>query len=440
MKGRSRQVTWRERLRYRLDNALTHGAPIVLLWLSLVMLLLVVAVAFTLWLGGFGPNDQRQSFPDDLWTTLTRSLDSGAFGQDQGTRFRVATLAITIAGILAVAVLIAVVTSSVQQRIDRLRRGRSVVAERGHILVLGSSDKLPIIVHELLQARSDHGSQVVVILSPSDKVELEDSLKLAVRPRRGNRFVVRRGNPASIADLEQVRPEDAKAIIILRPERDTGDAEVVRVAVAVVDNLAKDDTTVIAEIHDHQKALTLEAALKRKISIVTPHEVVPRIAAQTLRAAGLGRVYVDLLNFEGDEFYFVPAPSHRGDLTFGDALRLPAECTVVGIAAEKKGTLCPDFTRRIASTDRLIVIARDAVSATSISRPSLRAAPRPTECTTTLASPPSVTSPSESTLFVGWNEMAPFIAGEAGTHVPPDSVLHVLVAPPRPVRGAFGTI
>lgn len=421
------RITLRERLRYRLDNGLVRGAPVILLLLSAVMLGLVLAVAVAMWVVGVGPGNQDLSLGDELWIAVTRILDSGAFGDDEGGGFRLVTLAITVAGLVAVAVLIAVVTSSVQRRLELLRRGRSVVAERDHTLILGSSSKLPIVVQEILEARPERGRQVVVILSPTDKVELEELLKREVVVPRGARIVVRRGQPASVADLRQVRPEAAKAILILRPEGATGDAEVVCVAVAVVNEMARPDTTVIAEMHDRDTAQTLEKALRRKITTVLPTEVVPRIAAQTLRASSLGQVYVDLLNFEGEEFYFVDVPAHLRGRPFGEALSSDQPCLVVGVETNKKGDLCPHFSREIVDTDRLIVMAKDLPTAKTIAVPitSTRAiaAPGPATPQSGYAAPRS----ADSTLFVGWNDMAPFIAEEIGAHVDEGTILHVLV-------------
>jgi hypothetical protein len=425
MDENDRRITFRENVRYRVDNGLSRGAPVLLLWLSLAMLTLVLVVALVMWVGNFGPNDQEQSFAEDLWMTLTRSVDAGTFGADEGTRFRMATLVITVVGLFAVALLIAVVTNSVQQRLDLLRRGGSVVAETDHTLILGNSTTLPIVVREIIEARPKGERHVIVILSQQDKLELEETLNRAIKDLRSAKVVVRRGEPSSIADLALVRPEAARSIIILRPEDDAGDEQVVRAAVAVVNKMAKPDTTVIAELHDTDTAAALERALRRKISPVLPIDVVPRIVAQTLRASGLGQVYVDLLNFEGDEFYLVNVPDHLAGTLFGAVLQSTHPATIVGISRGRTSRLCPDFSTEIEATDRLIILAKDLTTA---ERVAMSTEPISIwSVADAVANPELARSPTESFLFVGWNEMSGPIADEVGAHLADGSLLHVLV-------------
>ena len=55
-------------------------------------------------------------------------------------------------------------------------------------------------------------------------------------------------------------------------------------------------------------------------------ELIGRIAAQTCRQPGLSVVYMDLLDFGGDEIYFATVPELAGQ-AFGDALHAFREST-----------------------------------------------------------------------------------------------------------------
>lgn len=73
----------------------------------------------------------------------------------------------------------------------------------------------------------------MVVLAPNDKVEMEDELRSRVADTSGTRIVCRTGDPSDPADLEIVRPLDARAIIVLRPE-EGGDPSVVRSVLALL--------------------------------------------------------------------------------------------------------------------------------------------------------------------------------------------------------------
>lgn len=416
---------WRRRLRYRVDNSLAKGVSVVLLWVGIALLALVVLVGTLMWVIGIGPSDQPVPLIENLWESLTRSLDPGTFGADEGTAFRIAGLIVTIGGLLAVSLVIGLVSNAVDTRLDSLRRGRSVVVESGHTLVLGYSSKLGIVVRELMQASESTSDHAVVLLTPEDKVDLEDRLRRELPNHLHSRLVVRRGTPSSIHDLTQVDPARARSIIILRPDTDTADAEVVRVALAVrqIRSAETDAIPVVAELEDPAVAEALRQALPGGIVTVVSRDIIGRIAAQTSRAAGMGIIYQDLLDFDGDEFYTSAPPSHLVGRTFFDGLFSSRNCTLVGIvAADGSVELCPPMDRVIAATDHLVLIANDDSTISFLGNDSMARA-HTLQASTHTPLPHQV----ERTLIIGWNRYAERILEELDAHALPGSSLYVMI-------------
>ncbi len=140
-------------------------------------------------------------------------------------------LVVTLAGIFLTGALIALIAASVNQRIARLRRGRSPVLETGHTLVLGWSPRLPVILTELVIANADRRRAAVVVLADRAQDEMEDELHKRV-PRTGNtRVVCRTGDPGRRGDLDLVNARGARSIIVLNGA--DGDAGVVRAVLAM---------------------------------------------------------------------------------------------------------------------------------------------------------------------------------------------------------------
>lgn len=429
-------LTMRQRLRYHVDNSLTRGVFTIILWTGLLLFAVVIVVAGMVWLTGAGPSDRPVPFPEAIWLTLTRSLDAGTVGPDQGAHFRIAGIVITVVGLLAVALVIGLVTSAVERRVAVIRGGRSMVAEKGHVLILGYSEKLAIVVNEVLLATAEPDPHAVVVLTQKDTTEVEDTIRRARQlldpaagrraRRQWKRVVVRRGQPSSVPDLRRVRPHDAIAVIVLRPELagDDADAAAVQATLAVVKaRQCHPPVPIVTEIVDERTAKALRAACPAEVIPVPANRIVAQVAAQTSRAAGLGAVYEELLNFEGVEFYLHDPGESATGMTFADALLASKSCAVVGIHhADGVSELCPDFTTTLATGDRVILLAEDD-SVISFD-PSVRDL-----LGVSAVSAPLDVPEVQRTLIVGWNRVAPQMAAEIDRQVARGSELHVLTDP-----------
>ena len=110
--------------------------------------------------------------------SLLRTLDPGTMGGDTGRPvFLALMLIVTVGGIFIVSALIGVLTTGLNKRIDRLRKGRSRLIERGHTIVLGWSDQVFTVIEELVEANQSERRSCVVVLADRDKVEMEDQIR-----------------------------------------------------------------------------------------------------------------------------------------------------------------------------------------------------------------------------------------------------------------------
>ena len=411
----------RQRIRYRFDNTLSRGLWAVLLWLGAVAALFFLLMAFIISLSGIGPNDEGTSFGDGLWLSLTRSLDPGTFSGDDGSRFRIIMLFVTLAGIFIAATIIGLVSSAIDSRVESLRRGKSLVIESGHTLIVGWSDKLPTIVSELVEANVSERGRAIVVLTAEDTVQVTEDIRAVVTDLKTSRLVVRSGLPTRLHDLAQGNPQDAKSVIVLRAAEGS-DAQVVKVVLALsrlVPGL--EGLTVVAELDDAHTSEALKQAVGPSLITVTPMDVIARIGAQVSRAAGLGAIYQELLDFDGDEMYTAPAPAAYVGRSFGELLLGASNATVLGLRhADGTVELSPTPGTLVASGDHVIGIAED--DSTFV----FDRAPVAWEPGTERRAEP-VERLQERTLIVGWSDLAPLIAHEIETHVAPGSELHLMV-------------
>ena len=346
------------RLRYRFDNALTRGPFVVIAYLALLSLLvvLVAAVIATVAKLSFG-GGRDESFFEELWQTMLRTVDAGAFAADEDWSTRLLSLVVTIIGIFLAGSLIGLIANAVDQRVEELRRGRNPVLESGHTLVLGWSPHVPRIVGELVVANESERQASVVVLGPADATEMEDEIRNRVGDLRTTRLVCRTGDPSMPSDLERAAVGNARSIVAVRG--DEGDAGVVKAVLAVrALDPGHERAHMVAEVAEADNAGTLRTVSKGRVLTVSSDDVVAEVTAQACLRSGLASVFTELLDFDGDEMYFTPAPDALVGRTYAESLLGYDSCSVIGVATDVV-ELNPPPDRVIAAGDELIVVAAD---------------------------------------------------------------------------------
>ncbi|MFN8594860.1 MAG: hypothetical protein U0559_01555 [Anaerolineae bacterium] len=82
-------------------------------------------------------------------------------GGDAGWGFRIAMLLVTVGGIFVISTLIGVMTNSVEDKVESLRKGRSRVLSFGHTVILGWSEQVFTIVSELVTLKKTNGDHAL---------------------------------------------------------------------------------------------------------------------------------------------------------------------------------------------------------------------------------------------------------------------------------------
>jgi voltage-gated potassium channel Kch len=420
------QFTARERLRYAFDSTLSRGTPALIGWLAIVSAALIVVIALPVYLFHLAPDSdgQRVSFIGVAWMGLMRTLDSGTMGGDTGGwPFLLSMLAVTLGGIFVISTLIGVLTSGIESKMDELRKGRSRVVESDHTVILGWSPAVFSIVSELAEANESRRRASVVILADHDKVEMEDAIRERVPDTKTTRVVCRTGSSIDPADLDMVSVNTSRSVIVLAPEGDEADSQVIKTVLAITNGPQRrpEPYHVVAEMHDPRNAGVARMVGKDELEVVLLGDLISRITVQTCRQSGLSIVVTELLQFEGDEIYFTEQRELTGK-TFGEALFTFDDCSVIGIRARNGGPkLNPPMDTVLGDGDQLIVIAEDD---SAIKLPERRGMPPVDEAAIrTVALPPPK---PERTLILGWNHRVPIIVRELNAYVAPGSLLTVV--------------
>jgi ion channel POLLUX/CASTOR len=414
-----RKTTVRERLRYSFDNAMSRGPLALIAWLLLLSLGAVLVISLCLWAIGYAP---QKTLLDQIWSFAITTMAS--FDPTEGTEWpaRIATMLILCVGLFIFSSLTGTLTTGLDAKLTELREGRSRVIETGQTVILGWSEQIYAIVTELVIANQSQPRSCIVILGDRNKIEMEDDIRSRVGRTGRTRIIVRRGNPMDSAALDIVSLETAKSIIIVPPDNDQPDSDVIKTLLAITNaaNRRTGPFNIVAAIRDPDNAEIARMVGGDDVEVIQTGNLVARVTAQTCRQAGLSIVYDELMRFSGNEFCFQSEPRLVGK-TFGAAIHAYEDTTVVGVATAEGGILLnPPADRQIASGERIIAVSVDdtAVRLSGIERPEIRddmiAAARPTA------------PPREHTLILGWNRHASTIIAELKRLTPPGSSITVV--------------
>lgn len=416
----------RERLRYAFDNFMSKGTVALLIGLFAISIAIIsLAAVFVQVTGAASDKDPPIGFWTLLWRNMLRTLDPGTMGGDVGSALFLATmLAVTIGGIFVISALIGVISSGIETKLSELRKGRSRVLERGHTVILGWSREVFTVIGELVVANANQPRSLIVVLADRDKVEMEDEIRTRVPNTRSTRIVCRHGSPMDLDELDIANIQSSRAVIVLSPEVEDPDPDVLKILLAVVNdpNRRPEPYHVVAEIQKTANVGVAHIIGRDEVELILVDQLISRITAQTCRQSGLSTVYTELLDFAGDEIYFTSEPSLVGR-PFGEALAAYEDSAVIGIH-NGSAALNPPMDTVIQETDKLIVIAEDDHAIR------LSSSPHQVPEHVIREARPIQTTP-ERTLLLGWNRRAASVIAELDHYVPPGSTMTVVADLPQ---------
>ncbi|MDX2304325.1 MAG: hypothetical protein NW226_16085 [Microscillaceae bacterium] len=358
----TRKISLRHRLQYRFDNMMTGGIlPIIIFLLllvtffTLVITILVIVVHII----------EGHSLADSFWLIFMHVIDQGTITGTVDVApnwgFRLIMLVPTVFGILMVATLVGLITSRIQSLLSDLRRGRSLVLEKNHVVILGWSSKIFSIIHELIKAHANQKHSHIVILAPKDKLEMELEIDQKIKDSHKTKIICRTGNPIDIDDLDIVNHHEAKSIIIISSESNSSDVENIKSILAIVNHPDRKKTPyhIVAEIKTDNNKEIANIIGGDELTLTVSNDIIARIAVQTCLQSGLSIVYNILLDFDGVDIYFHDIQSAYYK-SFREILSAYEEIIPIGIQRQNGlMILNPEMDTIIRDGDRIILLAED---------------------------------------------------------------------------------
>ncbi|MHC1784237.1 MAG: NAD-binding protein [Anaerolineaceae bacterium] len=420
------EITLREKFQYWLDNQFSRGTGALITWLGILSLVVVVLAAIIVTLFGISPAGEGPlGFWEAFWVSLMRTLDAGTMGGDAGWGFRLVMFAVTLGGVFVISTLIGVLTSGVESKLENLQKGKSRVLESNQTVILGWSEQIFTVISELVIANANQRKPCIVVMADHDKVEMEETIRTKVEDSQGTRIVCRSGSPMDVNDLEMVNLNSSKSIIILPPDGEDPDSEVIKTVLAIVNHpkrIPGKKFHIVAELYDPRNIEVARVVGKDEVEWIQIGDFVAKVIAQSCRQSGLSVVYTELLDFGGDEIYFHCESSLEGK-TFQESLLMFDISSVIGLKTVGGSVaLNPPMQTVVGKDDQLIFIAEDDDKITCTGRDPVKIQLE------RIAKPGKVEDFIERTLILGWNKRGAAIINELDNYVSKGSEILVIAS------------
>jgi hypothetical protein len=416
----------RSLIRYRVDNLLSRGTWAVLLWLAGVTTMVVLASSaimaiFRVTFSGGGD----RSWGEDTWQSLLRTIDSGTMAADVGWGPRAIALIVTLSGLLLAGTLIGLIANGVEQRVEQMQRGKNTVVETGHIVILGTSARLPVLIEQLAIADRARRDNVIVVLANREPRELREAAAAHAAGLRSSRLVVRSGETDTVGDLEMVRVQDARAVIVMADDDADNDTGVVKTVLAVgAANGGFDRMPIIVELQEPAMAERLARACGGDVHPVVTTVTIARLTSYFLREPGLRGIVDELMDARGCGIDLVEVPELVG-VPFAEIVRRFGAVRPIGLlGTDGVVTLNPNGATAPKEGDRLVMITDHAGSAVPSALSFAAAAAKPA-AHHEVATP----QPAEHLVVVGWNGLGATLVGSVGQFCSPGSTAEIAFDP-----------
>ncbi|HEU0317278.1 MAG TPA: hypothetical protein VFR49_08110, partial [Solirubrobacteraceae bacterium] len=165
------------------------------------------------------------------------------------------------------------------------------------------------------------------------------------------------------------------------------------------------------------------------VVLIDKPQTISRLLVQTSRQSGAAAVYLDILNFAGDEIYMRQDDRLTG-LTYLEAMLAYRKCAVIGLLHDGVDVeLNPEPSTVVAATDSVIALAEDDSVLDAAEH--VPTAPDPEAIALRTAAPAS----AEATLILGYNHRTPLVVAELGEYAAPGSRVDLVADVPIDLTG-----
>lgn len=428
----------KKRLWYRFERFMAKGGTsifVILLFAFLLCFGLIVGIRalILLLIGPIKDYNTVHNFWDHIWYVFLQMTDPGNMYQDSDTTgwVRITTVISGFVGVILLSALIAFITTALDKMLYEFRKGRGVILEEGHTLILGWNERVVDILKELIIANESEATASIVILSQVENETMDDFIVKRIPDTKTTKIITSNGDPSNLNELRRVNADNARSVIVLAECSDSAptDEKLISDTHAIKSIMAmmtcqggENKIPIIAEVFTQQKRDIVSFFDDDKIIAIDSWDIMGKLLVQTSLTSGLEMVYNEILSFDMSEVYFHHARwngIHFNELPYHFKDGIP-----LGIH-KSDGTLMlrPEEDVVLENDDEILILAND--DSTIHFQPQKLYTPHELEY-----NHKTLEKNTKNVLVLGWHHVGNIFVRESNDYLKEGSVFDVVIQHP----------
>lgn len=409
----------KNKFQYWFDNQMASGTGALVRLLFIVTAIAVFGVGLLV----YAIFNREEGYASGVFTALLHIMDPGTMAEDgEGSVFYIIfMLVVCFIGILLTSTLTGIICNAIDDRVQELRRGKSIVVEKNHVVVLGTDNGIYTIVSELIEANLNQKREALVIMDDKiPKDEMDEHIRQRFPDTKTTRVICRSGSICDLNDLAVCSIDTCRSVII-NVDDDFLTIKSILAVTKLIKESGNKNCYITAVIRDEHNIQAAEIAGEGYAEILSFRDAMSRIIAHTSRHAGLSAVYTELFDYDGSEFYIEEHPEVVGQPMFELNRYFPVSIVAGMRKPDGQILINPDPQTVLEAGDRLILFAEDDGVSTPATEPAA------VDQTAVLTKHVPEDPLTNDILILGYSSNIPLILGEEDHYVANGSLVTIAI-------------
>ena len=349
-----KKYTLSQRLKYRFDAMMAKGNVGMIKMLVIATLLAVVVIAVAIY---FVSEPEERGLFSSIWDALATAINAWMPSSDDGSAGYIILTAISaIVGLLFTSILIGIITTAVEGKVESLREGNSLVLENGHIVVLGFTHGEYTLFKQLVEAAGSSKTRIVVA-AKLPRSEMEGYIRENVKTPKNVRIICRCVDPGDPAELAVCSIGQCRTIVVNQPD-DVSTLQATLAARKLINESGAQNVRIVSNSSSESLLLPPPAAKRLGLINISVNDVIARVIARSCTETGLSKVYTELFDIRGFRLALPNFPEKEG-ADFGSVVRTMRGATAIGVVRGENIMINPEAALSLERDDRIICWTAD---------------------------------------------------------------------------------
>ena len=344
-----------KKLKYQFDKRMARGnaSMIRILVTFTVLAAILIAAVIT-----FSTPVEDRDFRMSLWDALATAINAWMPYSEEGDAvYLILTALAAVIGLLFTSLLIGIITNAVEEKVDSLKEGNSLVMEKDHIVVLGFTPGDYSLIGQLV-AMAGKNKQSIVIASALSRSETEEAIRENVEIPRNVTVIARTVEPGDMTALRNCALDTCRTVI-LNGASDSEDKKGLLAAHALLQESGNTGVCILEASAEDDLDIP-DALAKDMHHIAIPvRDLISRLIAFSCTETGISSVYREIFEIGGDDLQFGQVPGTVGR-SFGEIVKTLWGVTPVGVLTPVGILLNEGYDHILTAEDQLIFWGNEA--------------------------------------------------------------------------------